>query len=712
MHKHCAACNPARASCDGRTKCSECNNWSTEQLQKFEKSKADILKKAKGKQSPAKKKEKEKNTLVAIKKHAETLQKLQDKGVPLDVTPTLDEVPTAVELGLSSKTIPKPPLEVEVQIQNPSTLFDPSGLQGGLSEPVLPVISAHELSQQTRSAFNNSSTQDYTVKIQQTAEPDISMISGAPLIQVPFTFGQLPTVHGTSQQVSINSDLQQSGINPSGVPTVSTPLSDVYNAWLRGHWLNNMGYFQSQCVPPSNTITSQIPSQPLFATSTMPPPVKHGLPVPPAAEELPAPMKSSVPLANMNQPVILATPITSAHKISSTRDRSRSPIKRYPQEEILSCSPNLDKVKQRGGRLFTSTSSSANDTPDRIQQTPQEDTPVYTQKQLLNIVKDLMAQGIPQQGFTVQTHSQSLNPEDSPYQGEPEPYIESSQDYDPFETELPSFFEGPSDMGEQSEEMCPEVFTPEVPLDVLVAEALDKADVLQEHHKEAKKGKPPQPDDHLYCFMARNAFMSVVLGSDKDWPSVAYKPEAKAAVRAELLSNLDPTDPGRHLPPTSFQQAQMNKLNQRLLNRQLKPGRNMPTAYSTNYYSIGPTRTPSGAMVKEYLEFPSSLPGSIGRDFPFVGRNPSTSQSDQALYPDLCRLPQFRSPSRVTFPMDQVRKMSQSVKNMLVTIARGEWTQLAILRILNYKKNAISRKHKLRIEVKRIFFPQMIGNKP
>ena len=73
--------------------------------------------------------------------------------------------------------------------------------------------------------------------------------------------------------------------------------------------------------------------------------------------------------------------------------------------------------------------------------------------------------------------------------------------------------------------------------------------------------------------MARNAFMSVVLGSDKDWPSVAYKPEAKAAVRAELLSNLDPTDPGRHLPPTSFQQTQMNKLNQRLLNRQLKPGR-------------------------------------------------------------------------------------------------------------------------------------------
>ena len=435
------------------------------------------------------------------------------------------------------------------------------------------------------------------------------MISGAPFIQVPSTFGQLPTVHGTSQQVSSNSDLQQSGINPSGVPTVSTPLSDAYNAWLRGHWLNNMGYFQSQCVPPSNTITSQIPSQPLFATSTMPPPVKHGLPVPPAAEELPAPMKSPVPLANMNQPVMLATPITSTHKISSTRDRSRSPIKRYPQEEILSCSPNLDKVKQRGGRLFTSTSSSANDTPDRIPQTPQEDTPVYTQKQLLNVVKDLMAQGIPQQGFTVQTHSQSLNPEDSPYHGEPEPYIESSQDYDPFETELPSFFEGTLNMAEQSEEMCPEVFTPE----------------------EAKKGKPPQPDDHLYCFMARNGFMSVVLGSDKDWPSVAYKPEAKAAVRAELLSNLDPTDPGRHFPPTSFQQAQMNKFNQRLLNRQLKPDRNMPTAYSTNYYSIGPTLTPSGAMVKEYLEFPSSLPGSIGRVFPFVGHNPSTSQSDQAL---------------------------------------------------------------------------------
>ena len=151
------------------------------------------------------------------------MQKLQDKGVPLDVTPTLDEVPTTVELGLSSKTIPKPPLEVEVQIQNPSTLFVPSGLHSGLSQPILPVISAHELSQQTRSAFNNSNTQafkDYTVKIQQTAEPDISMISGAPLIQVPSTFGQLPTVHGTSQQVSINSDLQQSGINPSGVPTV------------------------------------------------------------------------------------------------------------------------------------------------------------------------------------------------------------------------------------------------------------------------------------------------------------------------------------------------------------------------------------------------------------------------------------------------------------------------------------------------------------
>ena len=36
--------------------------------------------------------------------------------------------------------------------------------------------------------------------------------------------------------------------------------------------------------------------------------------------------------------------------------------------------------------------------------------------------------------------------------------------------------------------------------------------------------------------------------------------------------------------------------------------------------------------------------------------------------------------------MDQVRKMSQSVKNMLVTIARGEWTQLAILRILKLQE--------------------------
>ena len=36
--------------------------------------------------------------------------------------------------------------------------------------------------------------------------------------------------------------------------------------------------------------------------------------------------------------------------------------------------------------------------------------------------------------------------------------------------------------------------------------------------------------------------------------------------------------------------------------------------------------------------------------------------------------------------MDQVRKMSQSVKNMLVTIARREWTQLAILRILKLQE--------------------------
>ena len=214
-----------------------------------------------------------------------------------------------------------------------------------------------------------------------------------------------------------------------------------------------------------------------------------------------------------------------------------------------------------------------------------------------------------------------------------------------------------------------------------------------EHYEELFRSMAEPPDttsgEPHYTFQQRNAFLSTLLSDTSDWPTPLSATPVKATVRDEILApNLTP-DYASHLPPSLFLHATLIKHNEDL-NGILHAKRQSSGAkvtrkdkYDPKDFLVSLKSTLPGAKTSGSLELPPRLPGKVPSSFPFVRhKSPHDVKLDLGV---LSQIQNFHPSKELQIDDKNIRRWISQTQDNLVLFSRGEWVQLALLRLLQEK---------------------------
>ena len=268
-------------------------------------------------------------------------------------------------------------------------------------------------------------------------------------------------------------------------------------------------------------------------------------------------------------------------------------------------------------------------------------------------------------------------------------FMVSSDHYDMDTTVYPEHYEELfRSMAElpDTQEATPDL-PPRVNLHVLIRSALDQAAAVPI----PPSSVPPlttTSGEPLYTFQQRNAFLSTLLSDTSDWPTPLSATPVKATVRDEILnSNLTP-DYASHLPPL-FLHATLIKHNEDL-NGILHAKRQSSGAkatwkdkYDPKDFPVTLKSTLPGGKTSGSLELPPQLPGKVPSSFPFARhKSPHDVKLDLGV---LSQIQNFHPSKELQIDDKNIRRWISQTQDNLVLFSRGEWVQLALLRLLQEK---------------------------
>ena len=269
-------------------------------------------------------------------------------------------------------------------------------------------------------------------------------------------------------------------------------------------------------------------------------------------------------------------------------------------------------------------------------------------------------------------------------------FMGSSDHYDMDTTVYPEHYEELfRSMAEppDTQEATPDL-PPRVNLHVLIRSALDQAAAVPI----PPSSVPPlttTSGEPLYTFQQRNAFLSTLLSDTSDWPTPLSATPVKATVRDEILApNLTP-DYASHLPPSPFLHATLIKHNEDL-NGILHAKRQSSGAkvtrkdkYDPKDFPVSLKSTLPGAKTSGSLELPPQLPGKVPSSFPFARhKSPHDVKLDLGV---LAQIQNFHPSKELQIDDKSIRRWISQTQDNLVLFSRGEWVQLALLRLLQEK---------------------------